>query len=99
MKELLEEYKNISEQICQLLEIDYRTVIIKTDMKWKFDDDDIDAINTYTEFDVYDAFIEYEEICYKDDFILLITTNNIAIILDENKKIKEIYDADGQKAD
>jgi hypothetical protein len=90
MKELLEEYKNISEQICQLLEIDYRTIIIKTDMLWEFEDNNIDAILTYNEFDVFDDFIEYDEICYRHDFVLLITIDNIAIILDKNKQIKEI---------
>ena len=89
MKELLEEYKNISEQICKSFEIDYRPVIIKTDMEWELDVNDIDAINIYNKFDIYGDFIEYDKIHYKDDFVLVVSYDNIAIILDKNKQIKE----------
>ena len=90
MKELLEEYKNISKQICQLFEIDYKIISIQLNSKWEIDDD-IEAITTYNEFDEYENFIEFDEIYYKDDFVLIVTydNDNIAIIFDKNKQIKE----------
>ena len=89
MKELLEEYKIITTQICQIFEIVERPISIQLDMNWEFADNNIDAISTFNEFYVYDDFIEYDEIHYKHDFVLLTTTDNIAIILDKNKQIKE----------
>ena len=90
MKELLEEYKNISEQICQLFEIDYKIISIQLNSKWEIDDD-IRAITTYDEFNEYEDFIEFDEIYYKNEFVLVVTydNNNIAIIFDKNKQIKE----------
>ena len=90
MKELLEDYKNISKQICELFEIDYKIINIQLNSKWEIDDD-IRAITTYNEFDEYENFIEFDEIYYKDDFVLVVTydNDNIAIIFDKNKQIKE----------
>ena len=91
MKELLEEYKNISEQMCKLFEIDYKIINIQLNSKWRFADNNIEAVITYNKFDVYDDFIEYDKIYYKNDFVLIVPddNNSIVIIFDKNKQIKE----------